>query len=289
MIDPFPDSGYTKKEYKSPKSLLTVAPRIIQALWNQSKVKRKEMLEQYDTDYFQTLIYPSKFYSYDDFNKSIIPDKNPITSASFNAFGGFLDVNFRVHDFFLGRNNARNFLQFFGSFPYEPSSDPKKHNVHPMHEAWTPKMVETFEIRKKGDDTVYLPIIPDLNLLLEGKKSGENKYDYDVPHKPKYDPRRLFSLRENIENRFKHIIDRAIGDIDSIEKTEVERPISKSLMEKEFRKSFFGKIGSKLGGLLINGIKKPAKKAIAKFLTKFVIKMILHDLEDRNILKENDQ
>ena len=90
------------------------------------------MVEQYDTDYFKTLIYPSKFYTEDDLETITGKDTKPLASASFNAFGGFLDINFRVHDFFLGRNNARNFMQFFGSFPYEPSEDPKKHNVHPM-------------------------------------------------------------------------------------------------------------------------------------------------------------
>jgi hypothetical protein len=289
MIDPFPDSGYTKKEYKNPKSLLSVAPRIIQALWNQSKVKRKEMFEQYDTDYFQTLIYPSKFYSHDGYKKSIIPDKNPITSASFNAFGGFLDVDFRVHDFFLGRNNARNFLQYFGSFPYEPSDDPMKHNVHPMHADWTPEMVEKFRITSKGSNKIYLPIIPDLNLLLEGVASGEKKYVYDVPDKPKYDPSNLFALRGKIENRFKHVINRAFNDIVEMERNDKDHPISDSLLEEEFKKSFFGKIGSKISGWVISGVSNPVKNGISKFLTKFVIKMILHDLEDRKILKGDDE
>lgn len=288
MIDPFPDKAPKENEYKKPKNLLSVAPRIIQTLWNQSKVKRKEMFEQYDTDYFQTLIYPSKFYSKDSFEKSIIPDKNPITSASFNAFGGFLDIDFRVHDFFLGRNNARNFLQYFGSFPYEPSDDSKKHNVHPIHENWTQEIVEKFKITKKGDERIYLPIIPDINLLIEDKKSGDNKYKYNVSNKPKYDANRLFSLRDKIENRFKKIIDRAENDISEIESDNQNKyPISNQLIKNEFKKSFFKRMGSKVSGWGIKLIKRPAKNAIAKLLTKFVIKMILEDLEERKILRKD--
>ena len=67
-------------------------------------------------------------------------DKNPIASASFNAFGGFLDIEFRLHDFFLGRNNARNFLRYFGSLPY----DKENGVVHPMHENWTEEMINRF-------------------------------------------------------------------------------------------------------------------------------------------------
>ena len=286
MIDPFPDSGYTKEAYKKPTSLLSVAPKIIQALWNQSKVKRKEMLEQYDTDYFQTLIYPSKFYTKDDLKTISGKDKKPLASASFNAFGGFLDINFRVYDFFLGRNNARNFLQYFGSFPYEPSDDPEKHNVHPMHEDWTPEMVEKFAIKKdKNSDKVFLPIIPDLNLLLENKEPGEDKYVYDIRFKPKYDSKRLFALRGKIENRFKSIIDTAVRGMEKIEKSDKDYPISKALTKEQFKKSFFGRIGSKVNGWVVNGLKKPVKNALAKFLSKFVIKMILNDLEDRDILK----
>ena len=106
--------------------------------------------------------------------------------------------------------------------------------------------------------------------------------------KPKYDSNRLFALKGKIENRFKAIINRAILDISEIEKNDTNHPISDKLIEKEFKKSFWDRLSSKFSGWLINGIKKPAKNAIAKFLTKFVIKMILHDLEDRKILKKED-
>ena len=202
--------------------------------------------------------------------------------AAFEAFGGFLDVNFRVHDFFLGRNNMRNFTQFFGSFQYDPANN----NVHPMHKDWTPEMVERFKITKKNDDRVFLPIIPDLNLLLEDYHSGDKRFDYDYKFKPKYDPNELFKLKGKIENRFKAVIDRAMKDVSNIEKDdEKEYPVSDALMKKTFRKSWLARIGSKISGWGVSLIKRPAKKAIAKALTKSVIRMILNDLEEAKILK----
>lgn len=281
MIDPFPDSSYDKKKYKKPKGLLGVAPRIIKTLWNQSKVKRKEMLEQYDSKYYKAIIFPKKYYTEDDLETITGQDTNPLTSASFGAFGGFLDVNFRVHDFFLGRNNARNFIQFFGSFLYDPDNN----NVHPMHKDWTPEMVEKFKITKEKDPRVFLPIIPDLNILLEGYKSGKKRFDYDCRFKPKYDPSELFALKGKIKNRFIEVIDRGIKDVSDIDKGDKDHPISDALIRDAFRKSFFGRIGSKIGGWIISGLKRPVKKTIANLLTKIVIKTILNDLEDGKILK----
>ena len=60
MIDPFPDNDDNNKDYQKPKNLLNVIPGIIGTLTDQSRVKRKEMLEQYSNDYFKGVIYPNK-------------------------------------------------------------------------------------------------------------------------------------------------------------------------------------------------------------------------------------
>lgn len=280
MIDPFPDNSYDKKIYKKPSSLLGVAPQIIKTLWNQSKVKRKEMLEQYDDVYYKAIIFPKKYYTKDDLKTITGQDMSPLTSATFEAFGGFLDVNFRVHDFFLGRNNARNFIQFFGSFLY----DPENNDVHPLHKNWTEEMVEKFKITKKDDTRVFLPIIPDLNLVLENYESGDKRYNYDCRYKPKYDPTELFELKDKIENRFKCVINRGIDDARRIEKNDIDHPLSDELLKEVFKKSFFSRIGSKIGLRIVKGFKRPAKNALARFLTIQVIKIILNDLEDAKIL-----
>ncbi len=281
MIDPFPDNDDVKRPYKKPKNLLGVIPAIIQTLWNQSKVKRKEMLEQYDTNFFKGVIYPRKHYTNDD-GEYRGRDKNPLTSASFNAFGGFLDINFRVHDFFLGRNNARNFVQYFGSFPYDPAND----NVHPIHKGWTPEMVQKFKIERAGDDRFFLPIIPDLNLLIENKTSGEDKYKYTYKEKPKYHPQKLFTLKDAMYNRFFKILDTAVNIFKNMPKKEKNTPISDMWIALEYKRNWFQRRGDALKKWVTGGLQKPIKKALASILSKFVIKMILEDLEEMEILEK---
>ena len=285
MIDPFPDNDDIKREYTKPSGLLGVIPKIIQTLWNQSKVKRKEMIEQFDTPYYKSVIYPRKHIIGDN-GEYKYRDKSPIASASFFAFGGFLDINFRVHDFFLGRNNARNFVQFYGSFPYDPDND----NVHPIHQSWTPMMVEKFKIIRKGDDRIFLPIVPDINLIIDDKVAGDNRYNYTFKIKPKYDPRELFKLRGKIYNRFYKLLDVLLKsfikkDTQSVDDT----PLASKWIQDEFKTTFFSRIGSKIGSWFVGAVKKPVKKSISKFLTKLVITTILKDLDRMWLLKKKSK
>ncbi len=286
MIDPFPDNDDILKPYKRPKNLIGVVPNIIKTLWNQSKVKRKEMLEQYNPTFFKGVIYPRKHIT--EGNTYIKPDKYPIASASFQAFGGFLDVNFRVHDFFLGRNNARNFVRYFGSLPYDPDNS----IIHPIHKNWTPEMVKRFKVYKyeeEGDNRIFLPIIPDLNMLLENKKPADDRYNYTYKEKPKYDAKELISLKSNISNRFKRILDKVEEEVLSKdEKADDETPITDSWMNYSFRRNWFQRRLDSITSWIAKGFKKPGKKFLASSLTKFTIKTILEDLEKMKILKTKD-
>lgn len=281
MIDPFPDNDDIKREYKKPKNLIGVIPAIISTLWNQSKIKRKEMLEQYSTDFFKGIIYPRKHYTNAD-GTYAGRDKNPLTSASFKAFGGFLDIKFRVHDFFLGRNNARNFVQYFGSFPYEPEHD----NVHPIHENWTEEMIERFKIKRKikGEIRIFLPIIPDLNLLIENKKSGEDRYVYTYKDKPKYNPKKLFALKDAMYKRFRKILDKGVESFGGSKK-DSNTPISDTWIKLEFKRNWVQRRGDAFKSTVVGWFEAPVKKAIAKILSKFIIKMVLEDLEEMDILE----
>ena len=284
MIDPFPDNDDQKENYKKPKGLLNVVPKILGMLMNQSRVKRKEMIEQYSTDYFKGVIYPSKHIVENGVYKK--KDKNPIASASFNAFGGFLDVRFRQHDFFLGRNNARNFLRYYCSMPYNKAEG----IVHPMHTNWTNEMIEQFKIENNGE--VFLPIIPDLNLVLDNVDIvGDEKYNYTYHEKPKYNPEKLFQLKGKIELRFKYIIDKLFEQKSNSNKTDKKETLSitEEWLKKEYKQSFWKRIKSNIGEWLINKIKKPLSNIGAGLITKAVIKMILEDLEKKQILSEPEK
>ena len=295
MIDPFPDNDSKTspvkeeeildngiyKKVKRKKDILDLIPEIIGTLTNQSRIKRTEILERLSTDYFRGAIYPSK-HVLDENDNYKYKEKYPIASASFGAFGGFLDINFRKHDFFLGRNNARNFLRYFGSLPYDEASN----NVHPMHKDWTQEMIDTFKIPGSNGE-IFLPIIPDLNLILNPPKDfKKSQYNYTVPLRPKYNAETLFALRKNIETRvsgvFTALIDRGIKSKSTAKK--VEMSITETLMKKKYRTTLFGKIKSWVFKLISRITKKPGVKVISSNITKKIIALILKDLEDKSLL-----
>src|SRR6185436_18633893 len=91
-------------------------------------------------------------------------EHHPIACGAAMAFGGFLDIDFRHHDFFLGRDNARNFFRTYFTLEYNEA----KGIIHPIHKDWSKEMRELFKMPGK-DGSIYLPIIPDLYFLKQKK------------------------------------------------------------------------------------------------------------------------
>jgi hypothetical protein len=192
-----------------------------------------------------------------------------------------------VHDFFLGRNNARNFVRYFASFPYEPKTATTKENIHPIHKNWTPEMVEKFAIYKRGDTRKYLPIIPDLNMLIDDTNPTSDRYNYTYKETPKYNPNRLFKLEKNILQRFKRILDLSVDEVGSNTKADSkEFPISEQWLSTINKTNWFTRIGKKISSGAIGLLKGPAKTQVAKMLSKWIISYILKDLEEMDILEK---
>jgi hypothetical protein len=312
MIDPFPDRAQSTGPYEKPNDLLEVVPAILSTLTDQSRIKRREMLEAEDGKYFRGIIFPRKWIT-DDQGKIVKPEGTPIASASAMAFGGFLDINFRQHDFFLGRNNARTFFRYFFSFPckYDPAEFEKR-EVHPIHQHWTKEMIDLFLITHEGEN--FLPIIPDLNMLLESPEQREKmRYNYTIKEKPSYDPENLFRLKDAITNRFKTMLDiiqkrdfKALKEkerkdrFDKLTATGKKRELK---LEEEKKLGLeraqawmnkYNKTGmlSKIGGWLLGPIKKAGigwgKKIASKKLAEKTIHTLLKDLGERGLLKKID-
>lgn len=314
MIDPFPDRAQLQKPYVKPLDAIDVAGKIINTLMDQSRIKRREMLETDPSQYFRSIIFPRKWRTNE--SNEIIGAPETITCASAMSFGGFLDINFRKHDFFLGRNNARNFLRYFFSFPYyKDENDPTKNDIHPIHREWTSEMVDAFKFEQdEGSGNFYLPIIPDLYLLNENKEERKNKRTYyDVPYTPKYNPENIFKLEKNIKKRFSHIFKVLQNrdftrEIEETEKAQFEKltkiqqekllnqkkniidrkAIAETWIKKKYKKSWLTEIGSFLiTPLTLSGIFF-AKRIAAKKLTQKIISEILLDLADKNLLKKRE-
>jgi|GEM_PF-371988 len=308
MIDPFPDRAQLEKSHSKPNDAIDVAQAIIGTLTDQSRIKRREMLETDPSDSFKSIIFPRKWKRNEDGGINGPPDT--ITCAAAMAFGGFLDIRFRQHDFFLGRNNARNFFRYFFSFPYfKHENDRSKDDIHPIHRNWTPEMVETFKFEKDG--TWYLPIIPDLNILLEkenGTKVGWT--DYDIKETPVYDPKELFKLKKAIKRRFRKIFnvlqnrdfteaiklakeaelakltEKQRKDIEALDaRAEGQRAVADAWIKKRHGYSWLSKIGSALLSPFIGLGIFIGKRIAAKKITQYMVSAILKDLASKDLLK----
>lgn len=260
MIDPFPDFPEMRKDYKHPDDLLKVIPGTIGTLKDQAKIKRRDMMNQFSEKSYRGVIFPVKHkpgagngkYDY------------PIASASLGAFGGFLDIRFRHHDFYLGRNNARNFVRAFLSMPYRPDEQ----IIHPIHREWSQPMIDKFLITLK-DGSTYLPVIPDMNMILDDVDSKDEAYTYSIPSFPKMTEEEVEGLKPHIRNRVK-------GLMDTVE--------SSYFKPAEIRGNIFERIKRKAKRWFTNKLKKKIKTAIAEGSADKAVDYITEDLTNRGLM-----
>jgi hypothetical protein len=276
MIDPFPDRFDGSQQYKQPSDLFDVVPQIIATLWDQSKVKRADLLEAYSSDYYRGVIFPVKWEGADDSPK--YKNLYPIACDAAMAFGGFLDIKFRHHDFFLGRDNTRNFLRFYFSLPY----DPDKGIVHPIHKTWSPEMVNVFIIKRDGK--AFLPIIPDLNMLKDFVKDKRpNPYEHTVKLMPKYNPRELFALRGDFKKRAEKMLNLAFDKMSSTSKTRTH-PKAQQWMDVYFKSSWWKRFKGQLGSWIIEILFRWNKSKLASNISRSAIFWVLKDLEKKGLI-----
>lgn len=272
MIDPFPDRAEIEPKYETPEDLFSVAGPILGMLRNQVKVKRKEMLDGFSEQFMRGVIFPRKKIS------KTIAEKWPIASESFNAFGGFLDKKFRHHDYFLGRNNARNFFQYFFSLEYDPANN----RVHPIHQGWSPEMIDILKVESPKDSgRFYLPIVPDMNKVLMSRQPGGLPKDYftryDYPDMPKYKAERLKKLQPLVENRVREIL-----------KLANEKRSSDNSSLKYFPKNWLQRQGSAIVNWVLNRAVNIGIKFGTTGLARTTINYILTDLEDKGLIDKKN-
>lgn len=277
MIDPFPDNSLYNN-YQQPTDIFSAVPAIIGTLQEQSKVKRKEMLALYDNTYFRGEIYPVRYFKNEVTNKFEKED-DAIACGSAFAFGGFLDINFRHHDFFLGRDNARNFFKVYFSFEYDPTNN----NVHPIHRSWTPEMVNNFKFTR--ENKVFLPIIPNLYELKDKlDKVNRNPYKRTVEEWPLYNPDQLFALAPKMEERIKKMLELSLSKFGS-PSDDTKHPVTDKWIEKYYHQGLFKRVTSWLGSKFLGALITTNKGNIASKGAKATICWILKDLEDKKLIR----
>lgn len=266
MIDPFPDFYYLRTSGKYPEDIMGVAPSIIGTLWDQAKIKRNEIIQQFENDAYRGVIFPIKY------DRKENKYKNPLSCGALQAFSGFLDIKFRHHDFFLGRNNARNFIRAYLSVPY----DPDKGIIHPLHrdQFWTEKMRERFKIKFKGTDGYYLPLIPDMNLLIDGIESSSEIYRYDVPEIPQISEDKIKELKDKIYFRSSAIMSHIL-----------DLPFE----TKRKKTNVFSRIGGKIFSLLDRRIKIILRTYAANLASEKTIQWFVEELKDVGLIEGSEQ
>lgn len=278
MIDPFPDV-MPEGKYIQPDDLFSVVPAIIGTLWDQSKVKRAEMLDAYSSEYYRGEIFPLRW------KKQSVDEHHPIACGAAMAFGGFLDIDFRHHDFFLGRDNARNFFRTYFTLEYNEA----KGIIHPIHKDWPAEMRELFKMPGK-DGSIYLPIIPDLYFLKQKKENTyEGPFQRTIKEWPQYDASKLFALKDKMKSRFEKMLELSYKKI--TEKQDPGRnPVTTSWIDKYYGSKswlrWFRQLSSWIGGGVIRLLFNMNKGKIANRITKAAIEWILKDLEEMKLLKK---
>ena len=246
MIDPFPNF-YNQDEPGSVEDALNISrfqtnmwdviPKLYTTLRQQVRVKHSGSFYK---DYFRLLVFPIKWE-----HMGKLSDHPPIACAALGGFGGFLDVEFRKHDFFLGRNNARNFLRAFFMLEYD------ENEIHPLFENLSQASIKAF--RRKIGDRIYVPIIPDINLLEDKQNGDTSPFKYTIDDFPK--------LRTGYLTAVEPLVRKRVGKILSYE------------INSRFRKKWMLRLTLKL-----------FQGYVAKRITKEVIKIIGKDLENRKMI-----
>ncbi|MEX0275221.1 MAG: hypothetical protein AB3N16_12670 [Flavobacteriaceae bacterium] len=209
MIDPFPNF-YNQDEAKPleedtdsmfQRTIWQVLGRAYPMFQQQVRVKREGVLYK---DYFRMLVFPLKRKPNGD-----LEDHPPLASSLLGGFGGFLDREFRTHDFFLGRDNARNFLRGLFMLEYD-AADP-----HPLFKGVAPEAIEAYARTPRENNPErkrYLPLIPDVAFPGDKERGETNPFAYTLSHFPKIKKGYLQKVEPLVKKRIKVLLRQSIQE-----------------------------------------------------------------------------
>jgi hypothetical protein len=191
MIEPFPStdpilrSDPRTKAY--PFSIWSELGKVYQTARSQLGFKEDLLASASDeNDYSRYLIAPRRQSA----NGEILDGSIAMACGALGGFSGFLDYEFRRHDFFLGRKNAQGFLRQHYCVPVGANrivdagyTDPSTREIYQFEDP-------------PGSGKWWLPIIPDLKY--------QEVIEPDYPW-PRYDIQRLEKYKGNLMGRIRSI------------------------------------------------------------------------------------
>lgn len=117
MIDPFP--SVQNENFKMDTDITDIIPKTLSAMLSQMRAKPtdyKDAMKENDTSQF--IISPSRQIR--DEAGNVIEElfgEKAIACGTLGGFGGFLNKEFRIHDYYLGRYNCEVFLRDYFTIP----------------------------------------------------------------------------------------------------------------------------------------------------------------------------
>lgn len=154
MVDPFPSKP--AGEFTANEGLGGVIGSTLNAMLAQMRMKPEALRQIYDTaNQSLYLIGPSR-----KVEGEFVEGEHAIACGFFGGFGGFINKEFRIHDFFLGRGNCERFLREHFTVPAESKNPIFKDG----YEGVNPKLFKARDGRRQiiplfhpeGED-IYMP------------------------------------------------------------------------------------------------------------------------------------
>ncbi|HMJ48091.1 MAG TPA: patatin-like phospholipase family protein [Ferruginibacter sp.] len=156
LIDPFPSLS---NEIIVPDITSSILPKygltLINAMNSQLIFDAKDALEAYKkANYGLHIISPAK---------KEMTASTAIACGSLGGFGGFLDREFRVHDFFLGRRNCQSFLRKYFVAKLNENNPGSRECIQAVLDGYNTASSERFAFEDENGE-LFVPIIPDVSL-----------------------------------------------------------------------------------------------------------------------------
>lgn len=242
LIDPFPSliNQIHPPDVNSGK-FPSYSWKLIKAMNSQLIFDAKDALDAYKKEnYGLHVISPSKENS---------EPKHAIACGSIGGFGGFLEREFRVHDFFLGRKNCQSFLRKYFVARVDETDPENRACVKSVLDAYDKKPLAKERFSFEDEHGIkWLPIIPDVSLVkpikfrhIEGKGEYTETNKLSVFKLKKMDARFLERYHPAIAQRFMSIFNNLIGGnwlqrlvikiFTHVKKDSVTKRIVKEIME----------------------------------------------------------
>lgn len=291
LIDPFPNFTDSKAEVKPEEeidSLEELVGPIFSTLRHQGTFKETDIRDEIESTgkVKKNMIFPSRRTP--EGNKVA---GNHLACGALDGFSGFIERKFRVHDYFLGRKNCRNFLRFYFVLEHK-----KGEKLPDLFKGWTEEMLDYYGLPDKDKEGCYkLPIIPCFDFIekVEEEKTKNptadiSKLNWEVGHDrerefPKINVEDLLDKYEaSIENRAKAIL-KAFTEImkKQDEPGKEQNPKEKALdafLKKKYPNSWLGRIMQGLAAIFI-------LPKIPKIMSKKVVSVVLKDLNKSELLE----